>query len=153
MQIESSELRRTLISIKEQILNTLDRAKQDKVKSVLIANISVVESILIWLSNAEKKGEANMEALKIGLGKTVKLSDITVVRSKLDAAIIEEASFLKEMGDARPIDPTAVNVPYFVNRVYVLSREGRIDKNTVPVRMGDKLYIALREKQERKIKA
>lgn len=149
MDIDSNKLRHALIDIKEQITVTLDKVTKNSVRSVLISNIQVIEQILLWIAKSEKEGVINMDTLKIGLGKTVKLTDIErQPRSKLDQAIIEEASYLKEIGDAREIDPKAVKISYFTNRVYQLAREGRIHAAAAPVKAGSKLYIALKEKQK-----
>jgi hypothetical protein len=153
MLIDSQKLRQALIEIKEQYNHVIDRAPKNKVRELFISNIQLIETILIWLHQSEKQGEANMEILKIGLGKTVKLKDIVSTRSKLDAAIIEEAKHLKEMGDARAIDPKAVTISYFKNRVYKLAAENKIPADAKPVQVGDELYIALKPSSKRRQKS
>lgn len=156
MQIESKELKEALIEVKEGIQKTLAMARKNKVRDVLIANISIIESVLLWVHKTEKEGVTDMESLKIGLGKTVKLADMlksgTGSRSQLDRAIIEEAEHLKDgqLGDARPIDRGSIkNVTYFKNRVYQLARDGKIHALAAPKETPDgNLYIWLTEKQK-----
>lgn len=146
MLIESVELKQILIEFKDGLYKSLDRAVHRRVKEIIEGQIQILESILIWIVTNEKRGVIDMEGLKIGLGKTVKLSDIKLpMRSKLDQAIIEEASYLKDLGDARPIDISKVNVTYFINRVYHLAKDGKIHPDAKPIKAGGEIYIALKK--------
>lgn len=141
MQLESDELIETLVSIKDNLYQQLDRAMHNRVKALLEARIEIVETILIWLNKTKKEGEVHMEMLKIGLGKTVKLSDIKASRSKVDPAIIAEAAQLKAVGEARAIDPAAIKWTYFANRVYALRKDGKLDKSIKPLKQGASFYL------------
>ncbi len=153
MQIELNDFKKPLIELKLENQALADRVKQKQTRDSIRANIYVIETILMWLNKSEKEGVIDMESLKIGLGKTVKLSDIKRgSRSKLDQAIIDEAEHLKngEIGvDGREIDRKAIkNIQYFKNRVYQLAREGRIHPNAAPIENGDQLIIGLVEKHK-----
>lgn len=153
MQIDLDLLRDTVIEMKDRVNGNLDRTQQNKIRDLLIAQVQILESILIWINITKKEGEISMEKLKIGVGKTVNLNEIAVPsRSQLDAAIIEEAEFLKgkEMGAARVLDKSKIsNITYWKNRVYTLAHEGRIPKDTKPVIIDGELYLGLRESQRR----
>ena len=152
MNIESHDLKQALIEIKERMSLMLDRSTKNKVRDIFISNISVIESILIWINNSEKQGAINMEELNIGVGKTVKLSDIIEIQSNVDRAIMKEAKHLEgaELGTGREIDPKMVNVTYFYNRVYTLAKQGKIPADAKPMKTrSGKLYIMLKKSKKR----
>lgn len=141
MLIESNELKRTLISIKEQLIFNVDKARKNKVKDTFLSNIGIIETILIWLSNTEKQGVIDMETLKLSVGKTIKLSDIAAEsRSKIDPAIIEEAKALRP-GEAVQMNAQSVKWTYFANRVYTLRKEGKLPKEVKPLKRRDSFYL------------
>jgi hypothetical protein len=129
MQVDTNELRQALIKIKEQIISTLDRAKQNKVKSALLAQVGVIETILIWLSNQEKQEEIKMDTLK--LGELVKWEPKKRTGS-IDSLIIEESKKLKKNFDAIKVTVDKVKWNTLSNRTYKLRETNQIPINIVP---------------------
>lgn len=129
MLIETKQLKDALIAIKDDLNISIDRTSKNKVKDILIANISMLERILIQLNKWEQKGEINMEALKLG--------ELTTWAPKprsgsIDEVIIEGAKKLKKNLDALPITVTTVQLTSVQNKVYQLRREGKISDHIVP---------------------
>ncbi len=97
----------------------------------MTANISVIESILLWIHKSEQKGGMIMTDLKLGEITRWEPSPRT---GGVDEAIINDSKALKRNFEA--IKVTTVKVPWttFANRTYVLRGEGKINEHIVPRR-------------------
>ncbi len=147
MQIESIELKRTLIKQKEAILQMLDRSPKNKVKEILDSNISLIESFLIWISNSEKTGEVNMDNLK--LGEIVRWEP-KQRRGSIDPSIIQDSKQLKKNFDAIKITSSTVKWTSLVNRVYALRKDGKIPNNIVPRKNEEGQFLVYLEEPPKK---
>jgi hypothetical protein len=127
--IDSKELRKKLIAIKQESFSLLDKTKNKNVKYALDNRITDMDTLLIWLSQAEQKGETNMESLKLG--------ELTKWEPKpkkdgVDAMIIEAAKSLKTNFAAVKVNVSTVSWNTVSNRAYKLREKNMIDDHIVP---------------------
>lgn len=131
MNIDSNEIRQALLNIKDQMLKALDKAKQNKVRNIITANIGVIEQFLIWLSNTEKTGAINMSELK--LGQLTKWEP-KPRKGSIDEMIIQDAKALKKNFDAIKVTVEDVKWTTFQNRTYQLNKDEKISPHVFPRR-------------------
>lgn len=134
MNIESQELLNALIQLKEKEYLSLDRAKHNKIKSIIEARIDVLETILMWINQTKKDGIVNMETLK--LGEVVKWQPKRRTRG-IDELIINDVQSLQKNFDAIKIKSETVNWTSLLNRTYALRNAGQISDHIVPRRDKD----------------
>lgn len=132
MQIDTKEIKDILIRLKQESTALLEHKMTNKVRSVLDSRIGVIETLLIWLTKSEQKGEV-MDDLKLGELTTW---EPTHKETGLDTRIIEQSKSLKKNYDAIKINTEIVSWNTLQNRTYTLRKEGRIKSNIVPRKDG-----------------
>lgn len=141
MLIESQDLKAALLMELGRVKDIAGRVGQNKVAVAHVeSKRQILETLLVFVGNAEKKGVFDMDKFKLGLNETVKLDDLVGSHSQVEPAIIEEAKALKP-GEARPIDPSRIKWPSFSNRVYTMRKEGKLPANVKPLKRGDKFFL------------
>lgn len=129
LQIDSNELRKKFIEIKQESFGLLDKTRNRQVKSILDARISIMDTMLIWVSKMEQKGEVNMESLKLG---EVAKWEPKPKKDGVDQMIIEASKNLKSNFAAIKVTVSNVSWNTISNRTYKLREKKLIDDHIVP---------------------
>jgi len=129
MQIDTKQIKESLYEIKKQSFVQLDNTTNNKVKTILEVRISVLDALFMWLHKSEQQGELKMETLS--LGELVKWEP-KPRKNSIDVKIINDAKRLKNNFDAIKVTVEKVHPLTFINAVYRLAKDGKIDEHIVP---------------------
>jgi len=145
MNIESAELRKVYL---EALKAAKDRLKTVGENALAVARldsqITVLETLLLWVTDAEKREIVDMEKVTRNLvAQVVKLTDVTprARQSEIEDSILETPRRLQK-GDAALIDPNTIKFGHFSSKVYALKKKGTLPPDIVVMKRKDKFYLA-----------
>ena len=150
--------------IKDIIMEHLQKARKNIMipglkKSVVDQHEGVIrafETLIISLTQAEKKGDPTMEDVKIAIGEIVNFDDVAPqTRGGIDQTIIEAADKIKDLEPGKGVRMELKDATWnsFSNRVYFLRKQKVIPSAIVPrnVKRGNGAGVYLvKEKPEPK---
>jgi len=143
--IEIKAFKRELIVLLDEARNKGKTIGNVPVAQAYInAKISVLETLLIFINNTEKRGSVDMRELKDSLtvGETIALDELMKNRRGgiLEPKLIEEASKLQP-GQARLVNAEVMLYGHFSTLVGEMRKNGKLPEDVKPWKRGEKFYL------------